>query len=258
MRLLFTFIGELSREENLNYKTQLLLCRIAPSLCQLAGESPQIFADENHPVRKIISSIVVISKSAGSGASSDDYLYKSLKESMSSLSARDVDGLNSLNRVASDLDYIVKLAQIRANKKVITRINPSAAGQITQSKIKAAFFVVTEATKFDCNDTLLYFVLGSWVELLTVALIKFPNNVRVEKEIKRMTFTLLYVATLKPTQSESSEDKIASMRTLLLKKAMGLVKTLGSECLGHKLQFSALLDELSRLLERQKNNVTAS
>ncbi len=253
MRLLFTFIGELTREEHLNYKTQLLLCRIAPSLCQLANESTEIFSNIEHPVRKIISSIVIISKSVGTGNNSDDYLYKSLKESIKALTARSIDGMACLKRVASDLEYIVKLSQIRSTKSVVTRIDKSASGRITQSKIKAVFFVVTEVTKFDCSDRVLSFVLSYWVELLTVTLIKFPVNKLIEKEVKRMTFLLLYLSSVSITEAMASTQNIlkrnAQLLEQLLFKTEKLVQLLGDECVGHSINFNGLDIQVTALIE---------
>jgi hypothetical protein len=244
MRLLFTFIGELSREEQLNYKTQLLLCRIAPSLCQLADENSEIFSNSKHPVRQIIANIVIISKSIDTGAG--DYLYRSLKESIKTLTERNIDGAACLQRVASDLEYIVKLSKIRSSKTDRVAVGGTRSGIITQSKLKAAFFVVTEATKFDCSDEVLYFALGQWLELLTVAFIKFPSNARMETEMKRMTFLLFYLNLQSTKLNERiKKDMLAESLVLKLKRC---VRHLGKECLGYSVDLSHLEKKVTDLI----------
>jgi len=261
IRLLLTFIRELAKEEKLDQKTQLLLFRIAPNLVGDARDSEQLFLRPSHPARRIVTSIVRISRFFDSGNGSNEYLYKSLKESISTLKSRKIEHSACLNRVAADLEYIAKLARTRSKPVYSKRANSQqvqnrsghesllagvSAGPIAQAKIRAAFIIMTEATKFDVDDSTLLFALTNWLELLTVTFIKFPSDNRVEKQLVRMTFLMLYLCDLGAQQSASvvvKRRRRALLQALLAKLAK-LSKMLGDRCLGRKIDFSGFSQSL--------------
>jgi len=138
------------------------------------------------------------------------------------------------------LDYIVKIAKVRSKPSIVSSIGEKSAGRIAQSKIKAAFIIVTEATKFDLSDEVLIFGLSRWLEFVTVTFIKFPYNTTVEKEIQRMTFSLFYLCSRFEPSGEELSDKSSKMLSMLCAKAGKLADHLGPRCLGHDINFSNL------------------
>jgi hypothetical protein len=137
---------------------------------------------------------------------------------------------------------------------VVTRFDKNSSGRIARAKIKAAFIVVNEASKFNSGDDVLYFALGEWVELLTVVFIKFSSNEKIEKEVKRMTFMLFYLKSPDSFVELSLNNRMIVsgkhrplFENLLVKTEM-FVNVLGDECLGHRIDFSSITDQMFHLL----------
>ena len=240
LHLLSAFLEELIREEQLDHRAQVLLHRVSMPICQLAGSDPQMFCNPTHPARKIFDAIVRIAKLSGPLFGPGDMLFRTLMESIKTLRAQKYDGMACLERVNSDLQHIVKLAYMRA--PIDLKQAPSRSGELAEAKITAALLVMRHATTFTPGNTLLYFTLTEWLELLVLAMMQFGREKSFLRELDRMTFMLFYLS------CNTGSPRYRSLAKGLDEKIDALQKRLDGECMGQPVNMAELRRSLEKLL----------
>jgi hypothetical protein len=243
LHMLSTFLDELVQEEALGFRAQMVLHRVATPICLLANGDTSMFYNNQHPARQIFDSIVQIAKLSGEEFGPGDMLFKTLMESIKNLQANNVAGIKCLERVSSDLKHIVKLARIRA--PIDKKQNLGSTGAITEAKIKSALLVVQQANKFVVSNVVLYFSLTQWLELLTIAMLKFGAEKKSVSQLERMTFLLFYLS------SGKAGVKLESLSKHLFAQIQALSEKLGDECLGHQVDVKKLHQKVEKLLRRE-------
>jgi len=247
LSLLAAFLEELIREEKLNHRTQVLLHRVASTVCMLAGGDERMFEDREHPARQIFEIIAQISKLSGDKFVPGDTLYATLIESVSALRGRKLSGIHTLNRVRADLVHVLKLAKMRAPLGV--RGSVMKSGDMADAKTIAALLIVRQCNRFDVSDELLYFVLSDWLALMVVIVLKHGRESKALKEADRLTFMLLYL-----TSSTKGSQQRGKMRVYLPQKLRLLTKSLGAECEGHSLEFASLLSNVNVFINARRKS----
>jgi hypothetical protein len=241
LSLLSTFINGLIEEESLGDRAQIVMHKVAMPICQLAGNDPQMFINAHHPARQIFESIVKIAKLSGPDFGPSDMLFKTLMESIETLRASKLDRRTCLERVNSDLEHIVKLAYMRAPFERKQGKNDTA-GPLTEAKITAALIVVRHANRVSSNNTILYFALTQWLELLVISLLKHGKSTKKLQGLDRMTFLLFYL------NSKKLDRKQMKLARNLIQKTQLLAQSLGGECLGFPVNLSLIHRKVARLL----------
>lgn len=241
LSLLNTYLDELVKEEGLSLSAEIILRRIAVPVSKLAGSVKALFASREHPARKTIDTTVKIAKLSGPSFVPGEALYQTVIESITILRAKRFNGLVTLQRVQEDLESVLRLATIKKTKNRTQDFGET--GSISSAKIVAALMIVAHVRRFDVDDKLLYFALTEWFELAVVTVLQCGSESRELKELDRMTFIFLYLA------SGRSGAKHGSFLAMLLPKLDELIGKLDPVCMGHAANFDALRRHLGAFIQ---------
>lgn len=242
LNLLNTYLHELVKEENLSHSAEVLLRRAAVPVCALAGDDEHFLSSKDHPARKIIDTIVKIAKAAGPAFTPGHALYQTVKESIDRMrSSETKNSLQTLHQILADLESVLKLAFIRIRADV--RRDANNAGAISGAKIHAALIIHNHARRFNCDDTVLYFSLTNWFELIVMTLLQWGTGSTQAKSVDRLTFTFFYLA------CRYAGNKHERLLDYLLLKLDELIDSLAPTYRGNAADFYTLRDEIQRFVK---------
>lgn len=238
--LLAALLEELIRENNVCERAQLIMFRIAGPICALAEGEPDFLINRAHPARQIFELVAAIAKLSGDRFSPGDALYKTTLESIQSLQVKRFSADKTLAQVSADLMHVHRLARIRA--PIALKRARVSTSELTDAKMIASLYIVKHCDRFDVSEALLYFVLTDWLALMVVTVLQTGQYSDEVKELDRLTFMLLYMATQK------TEPKHEVFFQFFPRKLKQHILSLESDCHGHKVNFKGILAQVDKLL----------
>ena len=240
LHVLNVYLDELVSAEYVGANTEVMLRRIAPLLCSLAGGVEVVFAEAAHPARDIMESLVKVGRLTHDSLVPGESLFQTIVESIDTLKRQPRDKLRTLSAVRQDLAHAMKLAMIKAPASARSEVD--SAGRLSAAKIHASMLIMRHARRFSADDALLYFSLTQWLELVVVLATEYGIESAEVKNIERATFTLFYL------DSDQVGARRQSFLKLLLASLDESLKAAPQICMGHPCDFSHLRSNLFQYL----------